>query len=80
MPAVEALLTKTEVGRLARLHVRTIDRMVSANLIPEPIRVGTGRRRRVRWRASVIDQWLRLGCPDRATFEAAKREGEGVPT
>lgn len=77
MPIVEALLTKAEVAKLARLTPRTIDRMLAADppLIPEPARIGVGNRRRVRFRASDIDAWLRAGCPDRVTFE---RQRAGV--
>ncbi len=79
MPVVEATLTKPDVGRLAKVHTRTIDRLLRQKLIPQPIYIGAGRGRKlVRFLASDIDLWLRLGAPDRAAFEAAKREREGV--
>ncbi len=80
MPVVESLLTIPDVAKLAKLSRKTIERMMKRASTPEPVRIGTGRRRQVRMRASDVHLWLSLGAPDRTTFEAAKRErGEVSP-
>lgn len=70
MPAIESLLSVNQVSRLVHLSPRTIWRMLETDQIPAPIRL----RRQVRFRASEIDRWIKIGCPDRRTFE---REGGG---
>ena len=74
MPILEVLLTKKDVAKLLKLDERSVDRMRRAGLIPEPILVGTGRKRRVRFAASLIDAWLRAACPDAATFKKMHEE------
>lgn len=68
MPTIESLLTVPQTAKLAAVSTRTIWAFLAAGRMPEPIRLG----RAVRFRASDIDLWLRLGCPDRASYEAER--------
>jgi predicted DNA-binding transcriptional regulator AlpA len=72
MPTVESLLNVPDVSRLGRWSIRQTWKLIAAQQICTPIRVG----RAVRFRASDVDLWFRLGCPDRATFDAAKTAGK----
>ncbi len=65
------LLTVNDVGRALRCSGRHVWALNAAGKMPAPVRVG----RAVRWRRSCIAMWIELGCPDRATFEAARGEG-----
>jgi len=58
-------LNRREVARELRCSERTIDNMHCRGLLPTPRRVG----RCVRWLRSEIEEWLRLGCPNREQFE-----------
>ena len=60
------LLTAKAVGEMLSLSKRQIFRLNSCGKIPAPIRIGGS----VRWAARTIAEWLRLGAPDRRTFEA----------
>ena len=40
----------------------------SSGLIPRPVRIG----RRVLWRTQELEDWVRMGCPPRAQWEAQK--------
>lgn len=66
MPVVESLLNVSDVSRLGRWSLRQTWKLISTDRICAPIRVG----RTVRFRASDIDLWFKLGCPNRADFEA----------
>lgn len=68
MPTIETLLSVGQVARLTGLSKRTIWRMARESRTPDPVRIG----RVVRFRASEVDQWLRLGCPNRAMFNTTK--------
>ena len=65
MPPIERLLKVEDVAKLTGLSPRTIFRMIGDGRMPDPVRIN---QRAVRFRASEIDQWLRLGCPNRADF------------
>jgi predicted DNA-binding transcriptional regulator AlpA len=56
--------TAAELG----ISRRKLWTMNSMGQLPAPIRMG----RSVRWRVSDIEEWVRLGCPSREVFEAAK--------
>ena len=68
MPPLETLLTIRQVAKLAGLSTRSVWRLVAEARTPEVVRIG----RLVRLRASDVDLWLRMGCPDRGSFNAAK--------
>ena len=74
MPTIESLLSTSQVAKLVGLSALTLRRMVAEGLTPKPVRVGWA----VRFRASVIDQWIRMGCPDQQAFEAAIAEEEAA--
>src|SRR5262249_46051056 len=46
-------------------------RLHAAHKIPAPVRVG----HRTLWRRSDLVEWIRLGCPDRAEFQARAAAG-----
>ncbi len=71
MPVVDSLLSVRQLSRVTGLSARTIRRMIVEQRTPEPVRIG----RSVRFRASEVDLWLKLGCPDQSTFKAANAEG-----
>lgn len=72
MPVIESLLRVPDAAKLAKLSERTFWKLIADERTPAVIRIG----RAVRLRASDVDLWLRLGCPDRLTFEL---ERDGFP-
>ena len=77
MPVIESLLRVPDAANLAGVSTRTFWKLIAEGRTPEPVRIG----RSVRLRASDVDLWLRLGCPNRARFES-ERDGasdEAVP-
>jgi len=58
LPA-ERLLRKKETASRVSLSTRTLDRKIAEGLFPKGIKIGSA----VRWRESVIDQWIADGCP-----------------
>ena len=73
MPVIESLLPIPAAAKLAGISARTFWKMIAENRTPEVVRIG----RSVRLRASDIDLWIKLGCPDRRDFEShrtAQRE------
>lgn len=60
------LLTAKQLGGLLSLSKRQIFRLNSCGKLPAPIRIGGS----VRWAESIIAAWLKVGAPDRKTFEA----------
>lgn len=73
MPTLERLLTVPEAARLAGISPRTFWKLISTAQTPEVVRIG----RCVRLRASDIDRWLGMGCPNRDRFDAAKELAAG---
>ena len=71
--AKETLLTAQAVGKMLSLSKRQIFRLHSCGKIPTPIRIGGS----VRWAETTIAEWLAAGAPDRKTFEAMKKAGNG---
>lgn len=65
----EELLRVEDVAQLLKLSKRQVFRLNSAGLICASIKVGRGA---VRWRQTEILQWISMGCPDRAEWEAIK--------
>ncbi len=59
------LLSVRELANRLKVSTRHVWSLLSSGRLPEPVRVG----RSVRWRADDIDQWIRLGCPNREKFE-----------
>lgn len=53
------LITARELASLLHLSLRTLWRLNSAGLLPEPVRLGNS----VRWRREEIDSWVAEGCP-----------------
>ena len=63
------LLSAKELGVRLSLSKRQIFRLSSCGKLPAPIRIGGS----VRWAESTIAQWLKVGAPDRKTFEAIQQ-------
>ncbi len=64
------LLTVRDVARALKVSPRQIWKLLASGRVPEPVRLS----RSVRWRRADIDEWIRLGCPDRKSFDRqAKR-------
>lgn len=55
---VTQLLTLAELAQLLHVHKRTIPRMLKRGEIPEPIRLGKGKRPLLRWDQKTIEQFM----------------------
>lgn len=74
-PAVVAaplLVSRFDSAALAGVAIATWDRLVAAGKTPRPVRVGGS----VRFRRADVETWIRMDCPDRATFDAAVAAGK----
>lgn len=60
------------LATLLSVSLRTVRQLDCSGWLPRAVTIGA---RAKRWRASDIDEWLRLGCPDRKTFEAIRGIG-----
>ena len=69
MPTIESLLKIPESAKLTGVSPRTFWKLIASGRAPEVVRIG----RSVRIRASDLNLWLKLGCPDRKRLEAEKR-------
>lgn len=67
------LLNVKDVAARLRISRRQVWKLLSSGRIPAPVRLS----RSVRWRADDIDQWIRLGCPNREKFEGELVGGPG---
>jgi hypothetical protein len=63
------LIDVCELSRLTSLSVRTLRRMDSCGDIPGRVVV----RRRVLYQLEIIREWVRLGLPDRETWQAGRK-------
>ena len=64
-----AALSGRDVAECLGVSLRHIRRMESAQMLgPKPFRLG----RCVRYDANEIREWVRAGCPDRATWNRRK--------
>lgn len=73
MPTLESLLTIPQASKLTGVSTRTFQRLIDEARAPDVVRIG----RAVRIRASDMDLWLKLGCPDRETLRT-HTGGQGV--
>ena len=62
------LLTVKDVAARLRISPRQVWKLLASGRIPEPVRISKS----VRFRATDIDEWVRLGCVSRERFEAEK--------
>lgn len=60
------LIDAKALAKLLSCSIRSIWRLKSSGKIPTPVRVGAS----VRWPTETVREWIAMGCPDRATFEA----------
>ncbi len=63
------LFTAANLGRFFGLSTRSIWRLRAAGRLPEPLTIAGS----VRWRASDIHRWQKLGCPDQITFASLQQ-------
>lgn len=61
------LLSAKQAAMLCGMSLATWHRKNAAGLVPAPVRLGPGC---VRWSRRSLAEWVRLGCPNRKTFEA----------
>ena len=59
VPAEPLLITAGELAALLHVSVRSLWRLRSCGVIPEPVRLGNS----VRWRRDEILCWISEGCP-----------------
>lgn len=64
------LATVADIARMTRMSTRTLWRLVSAEEMPEPLRIG----RSVRWRVDEIKAWIAAGCPTRQENSGRRRQ------
>ena len=64
----EQLLTAKDAASMCRLSKRSWFRLSSSGKVPAPVRIGGS----VRWKRSDLELFIKLGCPDRNTFEERK--------
>ncbi len=64
------LATAAEVAKMIRISPRTLWRLVSADQVPEPLRIGGA----VRWRVDDIKQWIGAGCPAQEKVSERRRK------
>ncbi len=69
LPSEPLLVTAGEVATMLRISTRSLWRLRSAGILPEPLRIGGA----VRWRADEIRQWITEGCPTPQTRENVSR-------
>lgn len=55
------LLTVTEVAHFLGVHENTVTIYAKTGAIPRPIRLGSGKRRFVRWRVGDLRLWIEAG-------------------
>ncbi len=67
------LLTVKDVAALLRISTRQVWKLLASGRIPSPVRLS----RSVRFRATDIERWIRLGCPNRERFESECAAGDG---
>jgi predicted DNA-binding transcriptional regulator AlpA len=58
-----------ELSKLTSRSVPSLHRDDAAGRLPAALRIGGSKR----WRYSDIAEWVELGCPSRADFEALRR-------
>ena len=62
----ERLIDKKTLARQLDVGLRTLEGMISAGRVPAPIKPAG---RLLKWRAAEIDDWMRAGCPERASWQ-----------
>lgn len=62
----DQLLSRSEVADLLGCHPDTVSKMHVEGAMPAATRVGA----RSKWRRSVIQAWVKAGCPRREAWDA----------
>ncbi|MFO0942066.1 MAG: helix-turn-helix domain-containing protein [Pirellulales bacterium] len=63
-----SLITILELAKLLKISTRTLWRMLKAERLPEPIRLGSA----VRFRLDDVKDWIARGCPPRTSVNQEK--------
>ena len=63
------LVGKPDVCRLLEISDRTLEKMVAANLFPNPLRLG----KRVAWSEEAVVRWLKMSLEGQLNREPRKR-------
>jgi predicted DNA-binding transcriptional regulator AlpA len=63
------LITADEFAGLMQISTRTLWRLRSAGLVPDPVRVGGA----VRWSRERVTEWIAAGCPSLTSRENGTR-------
>lgn len=66
------LLSRTQAAAKIGISVSGFDKLNAQELVPAPIRLGTGPRAKPYWLSEDLIDWARWKCPSRARFEAMK--------
>jgi hypothetical protein len=66
------LVPLVEVAALLARPVDAVRQMIRRGQLPAPASGGGQHGAKQFWRRSDLDLWVRLGCPDRRTFEEAR--------
>ena len=74
MPVIESLLRVPDVAKLLGVSSRRVWQLIATQGTPPVVKIG----RSTRLRASEVNDWIKLGCPDRHAFEAALGGGVEV--
>ena len=75
MTVLDRLLTVPQSASLTAVSPEKFEELIREERTPEVVQVGGF----TRLRASDIDLWLSLGCPDRTEFDVAKKLAVGGP-
>jgi predicted DNA-binding transcriptional regulator AlpA len=62
----ERFLSAATLADILSVSIRTVWRLRASGKLPKPVEIGGA----IRWRASDISEWSRLGCPELLEFEA----------
>ncbi len=70
------LVGRSDIPAVLNISTTSWDRRCDAGLTPAAVRIG-GRKL---WRFTDLEDWVRLGCPDRRTFELHRTAEAGERT
>jgi predicted DNA-binding transcriptional regulator AlpA len=70
-PPEPLLINAHDLARLLHISVRSLWRLRSAQLIPEPVRLGGTT---VRWRYDEVREWIAAGCPEPQALDNGRRK------
>lgn len=66
----DKLITIDQIAEMLSVSKRQAFKLREEGLMPEPIRIKGS----IRWKLSVIQQWIDLGCPSEQDFQKLIKE------